>query len=114
MSLLHIPYMRSRNKPSVVPLSRLKGIYRRAQHGMLRIGHQYSEGLLWDSDKGGYEHITTRLIVRILIGTDGYYLDNESIDSGAISRAKFWRLLVRFARKGFRQIAAHNHNSYAA
>jgi len=104
--------MRSCAKPSFIPLSRLKVIYRQAEHGMLRIGHQYSEGRLWDSESSSYKQITTRLIVRIVVGTEGYYLDNESIESGEISRSKFWSFLTHFARKGFRQIAANNYNSY--
>lgn len=88
------------------PLSRLVSLYRRATRGGVRIGYQYGNGVVWDQETGQYRPLNIKHIVTLQVCGDQYVWDDESFETRALRRHEFWNQFVRFARTGYREIAA--------
>lgn len=88
------------------PLSRLVSLYRRATRGGVRIGYQYGNGVMWDADTQQYRALNIKHIVTLQATGRQYVWDDESFETRELRRHEFWNQLVRFARTGYREIAA--------
>jgi hypothetical protein len=78
--------------------------YRRATRGGLRIGFEYSKGIIWNCELHAYAPVNVRIDVTISAGDRRYYYDNQELDTGRISRRTFWRQLKKYVKHGYAEI----------